>query len=335
MVDYSKPIQSGQEPGLSYDSDRESSVDESASRMWSLCLGFCLLLLSLFLLFIAIPMSAEAGFSDLQAGLISVAPHATEPPVDSGEANYSSGWISEYWFSEIWHWLVPLSLVLVLMFALRWFGAGRRSQSKCLTDSDRGLNMDSPEAGHVDETDELTGLANMSKFHSVIDRYWDLNRHEPEQVSIVAISLNRLDQHGKLYGRVASDHLLCAVATLLFPMVDNAGGLLARYGSEELIALLPGQNLADGVHSAEAMLEVIMKLGFNSVLNESGSATASFGVACSMLSDGGSPMQLIKSAVQALNRAKRAGCNRIEAEDDGMVLRVELSPQSGAIDTAV
>ena len=196
--------------------------------------------------------------------------------------------------------------------------------------------MDSPETACTAETDELTGLASMYKFHSVIDRYWGCTRDEPEQVSIVAISLNRLDQYGEVYGRVASDYLLCAVATLLFPMVDNAGGLLARYASEQLIALLPGQGLADGVQSADTMLAVIMKLGFGtSFLNGSGSATASFGVASARPSEAGSPRQLIKSAVQALKRAKMAGCSRIVAANEGPVMRVELNSHSGAINTAV
>lgn len=138
MVDYSKPIQSGHESDLSGEPGRKPSVDESASRTWSLFLGFCMLLLSLFLLLIVIPMSAKAEFADHQAGLIPVAAHAVEPPADSDDASYSSAWMPGYWFSDSWPWLIAVVLLLVLPVAIRWFGANRRSRSKRFTDSGGG-----------------------------------------------------------------------------------------------------------------------------------------------------------------------------------------------------
>ena len=328
MVDYSKPIRPGQEPGLSCEPDRRARVDEPSHRLWSLCLGFCLLLFSLFLLFIVIPMSAKAESSDQQLGLIAVAAHAVESTAASEDAEYSSGWIPESWFSETWHWLVPFAALLALPFALRFLGPSRRSSSKGLTSSGRGPNTGSSEAGYAVENDELTGLANMRKFHSVIDRCWDRSLHRQEPVCVVAVGLNRLHQHREIYGRAASDHLLCAVASALSPIVDDVGGLLARYDREELIALLPGQDLAGGVRRAEAMLKVIEKLGFNNVLNDSGSITTNFGVASSTPINGLSSRQLIKSAVQALNRAKRSGPDRIEAADNILIVRAEPDSQS-------
>lgn len=322
MVDYSKPIRPGQEPGLSCDPDRRASADEPTHQLWSLGLGFCLLLLSLFLLFIVIPMSAKAESSDQQVGLTAVAAHAVESTANSNDAEYSSGWIPEIWFSETWHWLVPFAVLLVLPLALRWLGANRRSLSKRLTASGTGSDMSS-EAECAAENDELTGLANMRKFDSTIDRAWEKSLHKRQPICVVVIGLNRLHQHGEIYGRAASDHLLCAVASALSPVADGAGGLLARYDREELIALLPGQDLAGGVRRAEAMLEVIVKLGFNSVLNESGSITTSFGVASSMPGSDLSPRELVKSAVQALNRAKRKGPDQIEATDNLLIVRTE------------
>jgi diguanylate cyclase (GGDEF)-like protein len=160
-------------------------------------------------------------------------------------------------------------------------------------------------------TDDLTGLANMRAFSSILDRELERSRRFNTPLGLVMLDIDDFKQVNDSYGHQQGDEVLAQVAGVLRSLSRDLDAP-ARYGGEELAVVLP-QTDADGAALlAERMREAIEALQVPRV-GGGGSlgVTASFGVA-SVPDTGADRDSLIAAADAALYRAKRTGKNRVE-----------------------
>jgi len=117
------------------------------------------------------------------------------------------------------------------------------------------------------------------------------------------------DTHGHLIG----DQVLRLVAKVLQDSVRE-GDLAARFGGEELVAVLPGADLSICQEVAERVRRRISdaKLTRRTTGQEIGSVTVSIGVAQFRLAE--SAEALIERCDRGLYQAKSAGRNRVVTE---------------------
>jgi diguanylate cyclase (GGDEF)-like protein len=148
------------------------------------------------------------------------------------------------------------------------------------------------------QTDGLTGLANRRAFD---ERLAAEAARGP--VTLVMVDLDHFKRLNDTHGHQAGDEVLREVARIL-RQTAPAGALPARYGGEELVLILPGTDLADGVAAAERLRAAIAGAGGPVPV------TASLGVA-SAGRYGSTPGELLAAADAALYEAKRAGRNRV------------------------
>src|SRR5580765_7149949 len=123
-----------------------------------------------------------------------------------------------------------------------------------------------------------------------------------QPLSLILLDLDGFKAVNDRYGHGAGDDVLKQVVQLLASQ-SRRDSVVARYGGDEFIALLPSTTKAAALVYAERMRAIIERYPF-----QYGPLTASFGVA-GFPDDPGSVADLIKSADHALYAAKRQGRN--------------------------
>ena len=138
------------------------------------------------------------------------------------------------------------------------------------------------------------------------------------ECSLLLADLDRLKSINDTHGHPAGDEVLRVVAQLLREHVgrmrSGERSVLARYGGEELVVLLPGVGLAGALRlAAEIRLAVEQRaIPFQ---NKSLRVTISIGAA-SCPRHAMTPADIISAADQSLYRAKSEGRNRVCQPED-------------------
>ncbi len=167
----------------------------------------------------------------------------------------------------------------------------------------------------MSQTDGLLGIANRQRLNEMLDREWQRARREKEMLALVMLDVDHFKLYNDTYGHLAGDRCLQAIARAAQSAVRRPADLVARYGGEELVILLPNTDLEGAGIVAEnvmAQLEAMhIPHGASPVARN---VTVSIGIAA-MVPDMKTPVtHLVDTADSALYRAKEKGRNRIVAE---------------------
>ncbi len=175
--------------------------------------------------------------------------------------------------------------------------------------------------------DDLTGLANSRYFHTRLAEEITRADREGTELAMLFIDLDRFKAVNDIFGHLAGSWTLHKVARLL---ADNAppAALVARYGGDEFVVILPGADLTRGSQTAETLRNSIAGAKFFDSDPENRQTptplpriTASIGVSSyrEHLAPGGTQRQrestFLRLADSAMYRAKAAGRNRVEVAD--------------------
>jgi diguanylate cyclase (GGDEF)-like protein len=160
-------------------------------------------------------------------------------------------------------------------------------------------------------TDELTGLANLRAFHSILEGEIERARRFQTPLALVMLDLDNFKLVNDKYGHQQGDEVLALVADVLRDFSRDIDAP-ARYGGEELAVVLPQTDAEGAAQLAERIREAVDQLEVPRVDGEGTlRLQASFGVAA--LPESAVDREgLIAAADAALYRAKRAGRNRVE-----------------------
>jgi len=161
--------------------------------------------------------------------------------------------------------------------------------------------------------DRLTGLANRSLFLDRLSHLLDrLTRHPANIFAVIYVDLDRFSAINERLGHDAADRLLKGLAGRLKSFA-RVGDTVARLGDDEYAVLLDGiPDDRAAVVFAERMGELIstpLDVGPEEV-----TVTASMGVTIHTR-EGTRAETLLNEAESAMQRAKRAGKNRVEVFD--------------------
>jgi diguanylate cyclase (GGDEF)-like protein len=160
---------------------------------------------------------------------------------------------------------------------------------------------------HTARSDPLTGLMNRRAMLEHLD--YQAKRFERNRTPFVVIlgDLDHFKDINDTHGHDLGDQALVQTAECLTHSI-RAQDLLARWGGEELLILLPDTDLTGGVAVAETVRAAVAELELLPGLTRP-HLTISIGVAA--YGPGQSVNQCIKSADTALYQAKRLGRNRV------------------------
>ncbi|MBN2869881.1 MAG: diguanylate cyclase [Campylobacterales bacterium] len=152
--------------------------------------------------------------------------------------------------------------------------------------------------------DMLTKLANRFQFDKVLEHSIHLAIRHGNPLSMLLIDIDHFKDVNDRYGHLVGDEVLKTLAKILTVSVRKSD-VVARWGGEELVILLPDSELASAVKLAELLRQKIEKHEFPSV----GRVTCSIGVV--QWREGENTDTLFHRADEKLYVAKEGGRNRV------------------------
>jgi diguanylate cyclase (GGDEF)-like protein len=167
-----------------------------------------------------------------------------------------------------------------------------------------GLNR----ARLLSETDDLTGLYNMRGFTILVDRLFGQAARYNRPASMLMIDVDNLKTANDLYGHEAGNRLLQTVAKCIETELRRTD-VLARYGGDEFVALLPETAADRAIEVGERIVKAVATapLEFEGKRFET---SVSIGLAC-YPEDGRSIEAIHARADRAMYVAKEQGRNRV------------------------
>lgn len=186
------------------------------------------------------------------------------------------------------------------------------------------------QAEHLARIDPLTGLINRRALDELANPIWSNAERNHRSLSLIMIDIDHFKMINDQYGHPIGDKVIQEVAAQL-KQQSRAGDILARWGGEEFLLLLPETSLQQAHQLAERYRTMVLNICFREDDIEI-KPTASFGVATKDQHND-SLRRLITSADNLLYVAKQTGRNRVctQKTDEHCVPVADQQPQHQAV----
>jgi len=177
--------------------------------------------------------------------------------------------------------------------------------NKALEDQRRQLET-------LSRTDGLTGLLNRRHFDERLESEFARSQRYHSPLSCLLLDIDHFKNVNDSYGHPFGDVVIQQVSEATRKVLRDVD-LLARYGGEELVALLPETSLEEAKRAAERVRLGVEGLALRSTGSNATqvNCTASIGISTFPSPGIDSPHTLIRLADQGLYQAKQSGRNRV------------------------
>ena len=208
-------------------------------------------------------------------------------------------------------WAV-LGLLLLITAALL-FGTARTRKLRAATirleqlvaERTAQLAQANAQLHHLANTDGLTEIANRRRFDEYLADTWSRCAQRGEPLALMLIDLDHFKALNDTRGHLAADELLKQVGRALQACLRGPADLLARYGGDEFVVVLPATDLPTARSLGESMRCAILDLQMD--------ITISVGVGGVRPRPDLPLYRVLHEADEALYASKRAGRNRVSA----------------------
>ena len=164
--------------------------------------------------------------------------------------------------------------------------------------------------------DSLTGLANRRALMDLGANECKRSERFDHPLSLLVVDIDLFKAVNDAWGHLAGDRVICAVADACTARKRSGVDIVARFGGEEFVIVLPETDSVSALRVAESLRREVAALSVP--VNDEGariSVTVSIGVATLHKGSGLDFEQLVNRADKALYRAKEKGRNAVYCAD--------------------
>lgn len=154
--------------------------------------------------------------------------------------------------------------------------------------------------------DELTGLVNRRHMTQLLRAEQARQQRTGQLMSVVLLDLDLFKSINDTFGHQAGDTVLRTFAQSVLPGLRSAD-VLARWGGEEFLLMLPDTSPSEALQCVERMRTVLAEVPFDAI---DPGLRLTFSAGLAACQPGESIESVLELADQALYRAKQAGRNR-------------------------
>ncbi|MBX3685900.1 MAG: diguanylate cyclase [Rhodocyclaceae bacterium] len=183
----------------------------------------------------------------------------------------------------------------------------------------RKLDDANNELRRLSSVDGLTGIANRRELDETLLREWRRGVRSARPLSVLLADVDYFKQFNDGYGHQVGDECLKAVARSMKGELKRPSDLLARFGGEEFLVVLPETDIEGAAAVAESLRAAVEAMAItHRHAPVPGVVTISVGVASLVPDREHCETTLIEAADQALYAAKRDGRNRVSVRLPGL-----------------
>jgi two-component system chemotaxis family response regulator WspR len=219
--------------------------------------------------------------------------------------------------------IIPIALLQ--LSALLRTGRSLGAQLVAMIDSEQRVAEANARLTRLSATDGMTGIANRRAFDAALLAEWSRARREASDISLILLDVDHFKLYNDTYGHLDGDDCLRAIALLMTSALLRPADMVARFGGEEFVALLPGTGEQGARHVAERVREQVCQAALAHAETALGCVSVSIGVASIAPVQSDDPQSLIRLADAALYDAKRSGRNQVRCASE----RLALGPWQG------
>jgi diguanylate cyclase (GGDEF)-like protein len=170
---------------------------------------------------------------------------------------------------------------------------------------------------HQANTDDLTGLANRRNFNRLIEHEYRRCIRGKQPLSVLMSDLDNFKAFNDHYGHLEGDECLRIIANVFRQVFCRSTDVVARYGGEEIVVVLPDTDQDEALKLAETLRTSVKELQLPHAGNGSYNiVTISVGCVSLIPSVTESVDSIIQKADKALYDAKDLGRNRVCSFED-------------------
>jgi diguanylate cyclase (GGDEF)-like protein len=108
--------------------------------------------------------------------------------------------------------------------------------------------------------DGLTGIANRRVFDDTYSRYWNLQLREHKSIGLILVDIDNFKGYNDANGHQSGDQCLKSVAEVMHQSLLRASNLLATYGGEGFVVILPNAVIEGATEVAEKVRKAVENL---------------------------------------------------------------------------
>ncbi len=159
--------------------------------------------------------------------------------------------------------------------------------------------------------DYLTEIANRRALDATLSKEYVSALQEKRPLTLLMMDLDNFKMYNDYFGHQKGDRALRSIAKTSKRIINQANGLIGRYGGEEFLAVINDSNEQKAISVANSILEEIHRLEIeHSPVSQSKYLTLSIGLVSLIPNNEITIGKMISLADEALYDAKNLGKNR-------------------------
>ncbi len=156
----------------------------------------------------------------------------------------------------------------------------------------------------LSQTDYLTGLWNMRSFTALVETEHKRAARHSHPYTILMLDADNLKPINDTYGHEYGSRMIKLISSVIMDAMRGTD-IIARYGGDEFVALLPETDASGGYQTAERIRKKLLEKPLNTPAGNK-NITISIGIATNPDHDN-DPLNLMKKADMAMYRSKKNG----------------------------